>query len=225
MVGKGTDDDSSDAICSGSVDIMSLIGRNYGELHGMQVLAPPMESTICTGKAARSIAVDPLGIVICWPIRWTEPLGGAVGRAALHLVRVRRAAELHAVQSLNEWVLGENWKAVQSAIGHLSPSPPAPPVIRHCDELPWGAGLLRYGADGCWIGYAPSPGRSHARTLAATGSPLAAQAAQCRDAFRSTRDNRNPSTAGAPTSPCCSAGNCQWVWQFRLSRQSPHLAP
>jgi hypothetical protein len=36
---------------------------------------------------------------------------------------VRRVAELRAVQSLNEWVLGENWKAVQSAIGHLSPSP------------------------------------------------------------------------------------------------------
>lgn len=45
---------------------------------------------------------------------------------------------------------------------------------------------------GCWIGVRSLP------------YPRGAGGA-CGDACQSTRDDRNPSTAGAPTSPCCSA--------------------
>ena len=124
------------------------------------------------------------------------------------VVWLRRAAELRAVQSLDGWMLGENRKAVQ--VGNRPPLPlPVPPVIRHCDEFPWGAGLLGYGVDRCWIGYARSPGRSHART-----GPLSGSGGACGDACRSTRDNRNPSTAGAPASPCCSAGTASAYRSF-----------
>jgi hypothetical protein len=52
----------------------------------MQVLAPPKESIICTGNAARSIAVD-------------RSLTASTNAFGL-VVWLRRAAELRAVQSL-----------------------------------------------------------------------------------------------------------------------------
>ena len=86
---------------------------------------------------------------------------------------------------------------------HLSPSPSVPPVIRHCDELPWAAGLLGYGFHRCWIGN----GRGRKPPPSGAGDAYG-------DACRSTRDNRNPSTAGAPKSPCFSAGTASAYRSF-----------
>ena len=81
-------------------------------------------------------------------------------------------------------------------------------VIRHCDELSWGAGgLLGYDVDRCWSATPRARGVATARTLAAGQKPPpSGSGGAYGDACRSTRDNRNPSTASAPTSPCCSAG-------------------
>ena len=83
---------------------------------------------------------------------------------------------------------------------------PRTALIRHRDELPWAAGLLGYGVDWCWIGYAPT-GRGQKPPPSGSGGV-------CGDACRSTRDNRNPSTAGAPKSPCCSAGTASAYRSF-----------
>jgi hypothetical protein len=132
-----------------------------------------------------------------------EPKAGLVGRAVCICRASPRAAELRAVQSHDEWVPSENRKAaVQSAIGHTSSLSPVSPLKRHYDELLWGAKLLEYGNDRCWSGPAALP----------SGSGGA-----CGDACRSTRDNRNPSTAGAPTSLCCSAGTASACRNFGCS--------
>jgi hypothetical protein len=67
------------------------------------------------------------------------------------------------------------------------------PSIRHCDEFTCGAGLLGSGV-------------SSAYARSAWGASA--------DACRSTTDGRNPSTAGGPTSPCCSAGTANAYRSF-----------
>ena len=85
------------------------------------------------------------------------------------------------------------------------------------DELRWGAGVYWATAlTGVGSAKARAWGVCHARTGRGRSRPLAAQAARrrCGDACRSTRDNRNPSTAGAPASPCCSAGTASAYRSF-----------
>jgi hypothetical protein len=104
----------------------------------------------------------------------------------------------------------DRYSAGQSATS--LPLPPVSPVIRHCDELSWGAGVYwDTGLTG--VGQATPRARAVATPVPGRGRKPP-PSGSCGDACRSTRDNRNPSTAGAPTSLCCSAGTASAYRSF-----------